>query len=246
MKKLRFRRLFGLLTVLLWGFAIAILPFTTGEAETTVYTVVVDAGHGGTDGGAVAEDGTVEKDLNLVLALQLQQKLEERGVCVIMTRTEDDDTDGISGFHKRKDLQARTKIGNESGAQAYVSIHINASKSPKDQGFQVWYGTGSGESESLATPIYNCVRKAEICTRVRAVKKVPNTLYIFRSLTIPSVLIECGFLSNATDLYQLKQESFRNDLCDAICNGILDYLSGIKADITPSETKNPSAVKENR
>ena len=246
MKKSRFGRFFGVLTALLWITAVAIIPLTTGEAEVTEYTVVVDAGHGGTDGGAVAEDGTLEKDLNLSIALRLQKKLEERGVRVIMTRTEDDDTDGLSGFHKRKDLEARTKIGNESGAQAYVSIHINASKSYKDQGFQVWYGTGSDKSESLATPICNRVRNAEICSRIRAVKKVPNTLYIFRSVTVPSVLIECGFLSNATDLYRLKQESFQNALCDALCDGILDYLSGIKAETIPSETKNPSAVNENR
>lgn len=207
-------------------------PMLHGMAEEPNYLVIVDPGHGGTDGGAVGDDGTVEKNLNLTIALLLKEKLEAAGMRVIMTRQTDEDTDGLTGFHKRQDLEERAKIGNESGADAYVSIHINASTSRKDQGFQAWFGKGNADSKSLAQRVSKAVEDAGICNRIRAVKQVPETLYIFRTVHIPSVLVECGFISNASDLHKLQQETFRNDLCTALCKGIKDYLSGNNSRIT--------------
>lgn len=232
MKKWVQQRILGGFILCLCLAAAIIAPLTRGNAEQSPHTVVIDAGHGGTDGGAVAADGTVEKDLNLMLALKLKEKLEERKIQVIMTRTEDDDTDGITGFHKRADLEARAKIGNESDATLFVSLHINASPSEKDRGFQVWYGKGNPDGQRAAALLSEAVAKREICTRIRAVKQVPETLYIFRTVTVPSLLVECGFLSNREDLQRLKEDSFRTALCDALCEGIVDYLSGINSDIT--------------
>lgn len=227
MKKRTKRRLLGVGALALWIAAILSVPFGKWTAEEPHYVVVLDAGHGGLDGGASANDGTLEKDLNLLLSLRLKDLLEERGVTVILTRNTDDDTDGLTGFHKKQDLQARADLGNSSDAHAYISIHINASKNRTDQGFQVWYGSGNPDGQGLANSITETVDRAKICTRIRAVKQVPNTLYIFRTVTIPSVLVECGFISNAADLYKLKQEEFRNELCNALCEGILSYLSAI-------------------
>ena len=207
-------------------------PILHGMAEEPEYLVIVDPGHGGTDGGAVGDDGTVEKNLNLTIALLLKEKLEEAGMRVILTRQTDEDTDGLTGFHKRQDLEERAKIGNESGADIYVSIHINASTSRKDQGFQAWFGKGNEDSPLLAKSISKAVEDAKICHRIRTVKQVPETLYIFRTVKIPSVLVECGFISNAADLHKLQQETFRNDLCTALCKGIKDYLSGNNSRIT--------------
>ncbi len=207
-------------------------PVLHGLAEEPEYLVIVDPGHGGTDGGAVGDDGTIEKHLNLTIALLLKEKLEEEGIKVILTRQTDEDTDGLTGFHKRQDLEERARIGNESGADAYISIHINASTARKDQGFQAWFGKGSNDSERLARSLSNAVEKAAICNRIRTVKQVPDTLYIFRTVTIPSVLVECGFISNAADLYQLQQETFRNELCSALSRGVKAYLSGNNSRIT--------------
>ncbi len=232
MKKANIQRGIGIGIAILWILALATTPLLQLMAEAPTYTVIVDPGHGGTDGGAVGDDGTVEKHLNLTIALLLKEKLEEKEIKVIMTRQTDEDTDGLTGFHKRLDLEERARIGNESGADLYVSIHINASTTRKDQGFQVWYGSGSPDAPRLAQAVTDAVDAAQICTRIRAIKQVPETLYIFRTVTIPCVLVECGFISNAADLYKLKQETFRQDLCRALCDGILTYLTGSNSRIT--------------
>ena len=231
MKKSTQNRVLGVTVLALCLFAALLAPITTGNAEEPIHTVVLDAGHGGEDGGAVAGDGTLEKDLNLTIALRLKEKLETENITVIMTRTTDDDTDGLSGFHKRKDLEARANLGNNSQADLYVSIHINASRSAKDRGFQIWYGKGNAEGEVAATQICEHVANRNICTRIRAVKQVPETLYIFRTVKIPSLLVECGFLSNNEDLQKLKGEEHQNALCDAICEGIVCYFAGINSEI---------------
>lgn len=232
MKKANFRRGIGVGIAILWILALVTVPLLRLMAEEPTYTVIVDPGHGGTDGGAVGDDGTVEKHLNLTIALLLKEKLEEKEIKVIMTRQTDEDTDGLTGFHKRLDLEERARIGNESGADLYVSIHINASTTRKDQGFQVWYGSGNPDAQPLAQTITEKVDAAQICTRIRSIKQVPETLYIFRTVTIPCVLVECGFISNSADLYKLKQEEFRQNLCDALRDGILTYLTGNNSRIT--------------
>lgn len=232
MKKQTQRRILGIAVLGLWALAAITVPILRGMAEEPNYIIVLDPGHGGGDGGAVGDDGTVEKDLNLTISLLLKEKLEQQGVTVILTRETDDDTDGLTGFHKRQDLEERARVGNESGADAYVSIHINASTARKDQGFQVWYGCGNPDGERLATNLTESVSEKDICTRIRVVKQVPDTLYIFRTVKIPSVLVECGFISNAADLYKLKQEDFREALCSALCEGLLNYLAGNSSEIT--------------
>ena len=232
MELFKIKRVAGIIILLLGVFAICCIPLSKTDAEEPVYTVILDPGHGGEDGGAVADDGTVEKDLNLLLALSLKEKLKKENVNVIMTREADDDTDGMLGFHKRQDLESRADLGNGSGASVYVSIHINASQSRTDQGFQVLYGSGNERGESFAATVTRSVRDANICTRIRTVKRVPDTLYIFRTVKIPSILVECGFISNASDLRLLKDEAFRENLTTALCEGIVAYLSGSNSEIT--------------
>jgi len=207
-------------------------PIRTRPVNTEPLTVVLDPGHGGADGGAIGDDGTLEKDLNLKIALLLKTKLEERGIMVLLTRTADEDTDGLTGFHKRQDLERRAALGNESGANLYISIHVNASPARKDQGFQVWYGSGNIDGQLLADKITQSVEELKICTRIRAVKQVPETLYIFRTVMIPCVLVECGFISNAADRYKLQQDEFQDQLCNGIRDGILNYASGNSSEIT--------------
>ncbi|MBQ2272501.1 MAG: N-acetylmuramoyl-L-alanine amidase, partial [Clostridia bacterium] len=103
MKNHRFRRIFAIITLILIGGTIITGTVLQGQAEAPRITIAVDAGHGGTDGGAVAKDGTTEKDLNLSIAILLREELEKRGAEVILTRTADDDTDGSAeGFFKKK------------------------------------------------------------------------------------------------------------------------------------------------
>lgn len=228
MKKHRLRRIFAIMALILIGGTIVTGTVLQGQAEAPRITVAVDAGHGGTDGGAVAKDGTLEKDLNLSIALLLKEALEKRGAAVILTRTTDDDTDGSAeGFFKKKDLERRAEIGGGEGIDLFLSIHCNASTSTADKGFQVWYGMQNPKGALLAESVCRSVDNAKICTRIRAVKQVPEGLYLFRTLRIPNLLIECGFLTNRQDLELLKSTEYQKKLCEAICDGIFDYYSGI-------------------
>ncbi len=216
--------------LLLTGIVLAVfqLPRVLEAEKTTPVIVVIDPGHGGQDGGATHADGTMEKDLNLQFSLRLKEKLEQNGIQVIMTRETDTDTDGVKGFQKKQDLIQRAKIANNSQASAFVSIHMNSSSSPDDLGFQIFYGSFHKDSRVFAEKIRDHVRDANICYRIREVKAVPSSLYVFRTVTLPTVLVECGFLSNAKDRALLKQESFQNAFTDAVCQGILQYLSESK------------------
>ena len=225
MKKDRWKRWIGMGMILLCAAAAVTSRLLPAQAEVKTYTVVVDPGHGGEDGGAVGEDGTLEKDLNLQIALLLKEQLEQHGFTVVMTRQTDEDTDGLNGFHKKQDLAARVQRTAEVNADLFLSVHINASSSRQDKGFQVWYGTGNNDGQALAEAIKNKVEEAQICTRIRVVKPVPESLYVFRTVTVPNVLIECGFISNAEDRRLLQQPEHRLRLAEAICAGVMDYCA---------------------
>ena len=232
MKKKSIKTLLGIGICFLCAAVIVVPALLSSDAESTQKIIVVDPGHGGEDGGAVGDDGSLEKDLNLQIALTLKEKLEACGYTVVMTRETDEDTDRLNGFHKKLDLTERVQTAESAKADLFLSVHINASTSARDQGFQVWYGTGNNNGKFLAEQIRSHVEEANVSSRIRVVKPVPETLYIFRTLQIPNVLIECGFISNAEDLYQLKQESFRAKLCEAIALGVTDYFSEKKEAIT--------------
>lgn len=183
--------------------------------------VVVDAGHGGTDGGAVARDGTPEKAFTLDLSQRLCVFLQILGKTPIMTRTEDTDTDGDpSRFDKRKDILARKTLAERYPNAPFVSVHVNLSLSPKDCGFQIFFGSVLPESERYAASIQNAVAETGLCTRIREVKKAPSTVWLQHHVASPCVLAEYGFMSNDEDLMRLKREEYRDVLMFATAVGL--------------------------
>ena len=124
--------------------------------------VIIDAGHGGEDGGASGSNGTLEKDLNLEMAFILRDMLTSNGVSVIMTRTEDvllyDRSIDYHGRKKQLDLKARLQISDDNPGAVFVSIHMNAFPQKQYSGFQVYYPQGSEESKALADIIQNTVK----------------------------------------------------------------------------------------
>ena len=176
-------------------------------------TVVLDAGHGGEDGGAVGVNGVLEKDINLAVVRLVGELLEKEGVCVIYTRTEDrllyTEEQNIKGKRKMYDLRNRLQIAEGTEGAILVSIHMNKFSSPSVKGLQVWYGKGNENSRLLAEQIRAAVKKELDPTNRRAVKSAGDDIYLLARSTRPAVLIECGFLSNPEECEKLSQDDYK-------------------------------------
>lgn len=188
-------------------------------------TVILDAGHGGEDGGATSSDGLLEKDLNLSLALAMRDILTANGIVVILTRETDtllyDRNADFQGQKKKLDMAARLKIANETPNAVFVSIHMNTYPHPSCQGVQVWYSENNEDSFELAKTIQSTTQELLQNENDRAVKRSGSSIYLLRKLECPAVLVECGFLSSPEEAALLADESYRQQLALVLCLGIL-------------------------
>lgn len=190
-------------------------------------TIIVDAGHGGEDGGAVSNDGVSEAEINLKIALKLQQLLEQSGSNVVLTRSDNNaiyDVDKKTLREKKNsDIRNRVKIGNGSSADIFVSIHLN--KIPENQyyGWQTFFKDGNEDGKRLATCIQNNLNETMQKENKRTPLKI-NNVYIIKHVEIPTVIVECGFLSNSEEEKQLQQEEYQTKLAWGIYNGIMEYF----------------------
>ena len=195
----------------------------------TQKTVIVDAGHGGDDGGAIGIDGTVEKDINLDIALKLEKILKFYGFNVIMTRTQDVMTcdDGIDSLRKRKisDIHNRFELMRKNPDAIFISVHQNKFEDSSQHGTQVFYSGNDERSKELAEAIQTSVTLTLQRKNDRVVKKSGSGIYLLYHAKIPAVLVECGFISNSDELKKLKDESYRMKLAILIADGLLKYLS---------------------
>lgn len=186
---------------------------------------VVDPGHGGEDGGAVAGDGTVESGLNLGIALRLHDLLRFCGESTVMTRREDVSiySGGASTLHEKKvsDLKNRVALVNSLDRAVLISIHQNKlPESPGVHGAQVFYNTVDG-AEDLALQIQSELNSAVNGESRKQCKQIPKTIYLMKNVTAPAVLIECGFLSNTAETALLRQEGYQRKLAVSIAAGVL-------------------------
>jgi N-acetylmuramoyl-L-alanine amidase len=200
--------------------AVPARPAQNAEAGPLAGRVIlVDAGHGGTDGGARAKDsGVWEKEINLKAAKALQGYLEESGARVIMTR----ESDTQYSENKREDLTARLELAREGGADAVISVHMNEYRSRRESGPQVFYREGQNESRLLA----GCVQAALIrALRPQKERVAMAGDYFILSLPLPSVLVECGFLSNSAEEKLLLTPEYQQKAAQAIRDGIAEFFS---------------------
>ena len=189
------------------------------------FTVVIDAGHGGIDGGALGViTGVRESDINLLIAKKLKSTFEDSGFIVVMTRESDEGLYGTTdpGFKKR-DLKAREKILNQTLADLAVSIHLNTYLSKSRRGAQVFYNKKIKESKRLAGLIQS--RLNGVGRMARLSNPLFGDYYLLNQSKVPTVIVECGFLSNPEDEELLLSEDYRADICYAIYKGCVDYLS---------------------
>lgn len=189
--------------------------------------ILVDPGHGGFDAGASA-NGISEKEINLSVAKKLKACIEENGGRVVMTREEDVSTaDGSKsgGSAKVSDLKRRKAMAQESGADLFVSVHMNKFPEEKYWGAQVFYAANSEDSRALGELVQTAIKNTMNDGNTRAAKKSDGGIYILKDVKVPSIIVECGFLSNAEEAEKLKSDDYQSKLAFGICMGISDYLS---------------------
>ena len=229
-KRLSF--IFGCLFVSIFTF----MFISNKEEENTVSTVslpvsgktiVVDAGHGVPDEGAESSNGTTEAETNLKIALKVQNLLEQSGCTVLLTRSDENaiyDIDSKTLKQKKiSDIHNRVKIGNESSADAFVSIHLNKIPEQQYDGWQTFYKEGSEEGRKLAISIQESLCKAIQRENTRIAKSIDN-VYIIKHVDIPISIVECGFLSNPEEEKMLLNNEYQDKLAWGIYNGIINYF----------------------
>ena len=196
-------------------------------SDNKKFTVVVDAGHGGFDSGKVGIDGTLEKDVNLMIAKKLEKLLTAADVTVIMTRTDDLGLyEESSDNKKRQDMLNRAAKMNEASADCVVSIHQNSYPDSSIDGAQVFYYTSSTDGKSLAALIQQeLIRGADPSNHRQ--EKANNSYYLLKNVPSPIVIVECGFLSNLEESKKLVDDTYQQTLAWTIHLGILQYLNDV-------------------
>lgn len=201
---------------------------TSTPAPGTLHglVVLVDAGHGGYDGGArCRESGVWEKQLNLAVALKVEEALLQRGAQVIMTRREDIDLCSADRpatlTKKRQDMQRRVLLATDNGANMVLSIHMNEYRARGESGPQVFYRAGCDAGRLLA----GCIQ-ASLIDRLQPPKARAAMAgdYFILQLEVPSVLVECGFISNAAEEALLLDDAYQDRLAEAIALGVEDFV----------------------
>jgi N-acetylmuramoyl-L-alanine amidase len=189
--------------------------------------IVLDAGHGGPDGGAVGGTDIVEKDITLEITKKVRDYLQEQGALVILTRNGDYDLADKStrGYSRRKaeDLKKRVDIINKSDIDFFVSVHLNALPSGDSKGAQTFYYRSLVENERAAKFI-----QAELRTSLENTKRSAKTIshvYLLKHAKTPGALVEAGFLSNVNERYLLNSEKYQQKVAAAIYRGVLRYFT---------------------
>lgn len=194
--------------------------------------IVLDAGHGGIDPGAMNNDKTIlEKDVNLAITKKLRDLLEASGATVIMTRDKDvslyeEDENKTIRQKYNENLRNRKNIIDQSDADVFVSIHLNAFEQSKYYGAQTFYPKGKDDGKELAQFIQDELKRVVDQDNDRKIKP-RDDIYLLKNTTMPSVLIECGFLSNEKESKLLADSKYQDKVAWAIYVGIQKYLGQI-------------------
>lgn len=190
-------------------------------------TVIIDAGHGTPDGGAVGIGGTLEKDINLAIALKTAEVLEGKGIRTVMTRTGDsslyENEEASIREKKREDMNNRMSVMKNSGADVFISIHMNSFASRRASGLHVFYSDNHAEGRVLAEEIQK--RISDITgAEAHTVKAADKGLFLMKNPPIPAILIECGFISNPDEEKKLNDEDYQSRIAWAIAEAAEEYL----------------------
>ena len=188
-------------------------------------TIVIDAGHGGSDPGKVGVNGALEKDINLAVALKLEKNLKQQGVNVVMTRTEDKGLYKEGDFNKKvHDMKNRLSIIEEAEPILAVSIHQNSYPDASVSGVQVFYYKDSVKSKEAAEIMQKQLIQSLKPDKER-VAKDNSSYYLLKKTSVPIMIVECAFMSNPTEAELLVQEDYQEKIAWAIHMGIMQYIN---------------------
>lgn len=203
------------------------LASTSKLIEDNIPVIIIDAGHGGEDGGAVATDGTNEKVLNLDIALKLNDILTTMGYKTQMVRITDisihNEIANTLREKKVSDIRNRTAIMQEYENCLYISIHQNKYDDSRIWGAQTFYSPNYEASKTLAQFIQTSISKQIQPDNNRQIKESGTGIYVLYNATKPAVMVECGFISNPNELSQLKTEEYQSKMAFSIMSGIINY-----------------------
>jgi N-acetylmuramoyl-L-alanine amidase len=234
-RKHKIRIIIGAVCVLLG----LIILFTAGRTvfrrsvsafqRSSPIRVIIDAGHGGADGGAVGAGGTIESEINLSIALKTESTLAFLGYNPIMTRrtSEIDYPDRAETLRQKKnsDQKARVELINSTPNAVLISIHQNKYTSPAPSGAQTLFNTNY-DSDRLAECLQNALKSAIGLENVREMRQISPDIYLMRSVSCPAALVECGFLSNPTEEAMLNDDRYQTVLAAALAAGFTQYQFG--------------------
>lgn len=201
----------------------------TSSIPAANHTIILDAGHGSPDGGAVSTDGKIiEADLNLNIVLKLQELLETSNTTVILTRSDENGIyeENADTIRKKKvsDMKNRVKISKDSNAEIFISIHMNKLNETQYKGWQTFYKADDEKSKNLANCIQNNLNYFIDSNNKRSIKSI-DKIYLSKNVEIPLVIVECGFLSNSEEASLLNTDTYQDKLAWCIYSGILDYFN---------------------
>ena len=198
------------------------------SASPLQQTLVIDAGHGGIDGGAISADGTKESDLNLAIALRLNSIVRFCGQKTVMTRLDDSRKTDMLAYSEREDLKSRADMVNSTVNAVLISIHQNDYPTAQPKGAQVLYSASEG-SERLGKLLQtNLIAQLDPENR-RLACPAPKQLYLTANTNCPAVLVECGFMSNNFEVLKLKDPVYQTELAAVIAASFLTYIAGMNA-----------------
>lgn len=204
--------------------------FNPVSQDNTSGYYIIDAGHGGEDGGAVAADGTIESDINLAIAQRVEDVLAFLGKNTLMTRSDEQAvySEGAVTLRekKRSDLKNRVEMINEYEDVVLISIHQNSLPStPSVHGAQVFYNTIDG-ADQLAEQVQQSLNQSVNIGNEKTQKAIDSTIYLMRQVNCPAILVECGFLSNPSETKELQDSAYQTKLAVAITAGVLNQENG--------------------
>ncbi len=218
--------LFFSLTVML-NFVGVFSDSVTVTAEA-LPVIIIDPGHGGEDGGTQSYDGTLEKKINLEISMKINELLLTEGFTTVLTREGDymiyDESASTQREKKVSDIHNRMEIVEENGECILLSVHQNYFTESKYSGTQVFYSKNNPDSEVLADEIQKSVVSALQPDNTRQIKESGTDIYLLYHSQVPSVMVECGFMSNEAETEKLKDEDYQQKMAEAIVEGLLNYL----------------------
>lgn len=217
--------------LLLVAIAISILgpepePASDAAGSLGSFTLVIDPGHGGIDGGAVAVDGTKESDINLAIALKLRALAEFYALENVMTRQDDSSRSSAERYSEHEDLVSRADFVNAAENPVLISIHQNCFPTGQPSGPQVLYAA-SEASESLGKLTHQNLIGNLYPGNRRVAEPASKKLYVLNHVSCPAILVECGFLSNLSDLGKLSDSSYQTTLSAVLMASYLQYKMGL-------------------